>query len=217
MKVSPYGGLHVLADDDGRWKIDPVEQARAALAGGARVVQLRAKHTGDIETLAWAETIREMTRHVGARFVVNDRYDLALTVGADAVHLGQDDLRPADIPSAQRKQLAIGRSTHDPEQARAACGEGVAYLAYGPVFGTQSKDTPYSARGLTGLRDIVAIAGELPVVAIGGIDASNLGELLETGASGAAVISAVAAAEKPVDATRALVDHPGWSHARGPA
>ena len=80
------------------------------------------------------------------------------------------------------------------------------------MFGTQSKDSPYSARGLEALKEIVEIAGDLPVVAIGGINFDNLDVLLETGARGAAIIGAVAAADEPAAATRQLVEHPGWSN-----
>lgn len=212
MTAQLYCGLHVLADDDPRWSRDPVEQTRAALAGGARVIQLRAKHAGDREVLEWAEAIRRLTRECDARFVVNDRFDLAVASDADAVHLGQDDLHPNDIPEVLRKRLAVGRSTHNLDQARRVCGEGVDYLAFGPVFGTQSKDSPYSARGLEALKEIVEIAGDLPVVAIGGINFDNLDVLLETGARGAAIIGAVAAADEPAAATRQLVEHPGWSN-----
>lgn len=214
MTSHAYCGLHVLADDDPRWTRDPVDQTRSALAGGARIIQLRAKKAGDKEILEWARAIRALTREVGARFVVNDRFDLAIASDADAVHLGQDDLAPDDIPESFRARLAIGRSTHDVEQARAVLLEGVDYLAYGPVFGTRSKDSPYSARGLDALREIATLAGDLPVVAIGGIDQTNLAALLETGARGAAVIGAVAGAEKPEAAARALVDHPGWDDVR---
>ena len=78
-------GLHVLADDDPRWKWDPLEQARAACAGGARVVQLRAKHATDREVLAWGREIRRLCREAGALFVMNDRFDLALACQADGV------------------------------------------------------------------------------------------------------------------------------------
>lgn len=214
MTSTAYRGLHVLADDDPRWPRDPVEQSRSALAGGARIIQLRAKHAVDAEILTWALEIRALTRAVGARLVVNDRFDLALACAADAVHLGQDDLHPDDLPARDRKRLAIGRSTHDLTQARAVCDEDVDYLAFGPVFGTQSKDSPYTARGLDALREIVAIAGPLPVVGIGGIDRHNLGALLATGVAGAAVIGAVAGADDPAAATRELVEHPGWNAVR---
>ena len=200
-----FNGLHVLADDDPHWPVGPVEQAKHACAGGASVVQLRVKHATDREALVWGRAIRELTRDAGVRFVLNDRFDLALACGADAVHLGQTDLPPQALPPAARKRLAVGRSTHNLEQARAARSEAIDYLAFGPVFGTTSKASGYSARGTEALAQIVGLAAPLPVVAIGGIDASNVGEIAATGAAGAAVISAVAAASDPSRATRDLV------------
>lgn len=211
MSLPFFCGLHVLADDDPRWPNDPVEQTRAALEGGARIVQLRAKHATDRDVLGWAERIRTLTREHAATFVMNDRFDLALAADADAVHLGQDDLAPDELPDAVRARLAIGRSSHDIEQARRACAEPIDYLAFGPIFGTQSKPSPYSARGLATLREIVALACPLPVVAIGGVHVSNIGAVLSAGARGVAVISAIAGAEKPASATRSLVDHHAWA------
>jgi thiamine-phosphate pyrophosphorylase len=198
-------GLHVLADDAARWPQDPVAQARAACRGGAAVVQLRAKHATDRETLGWAVEIRKLTREAGALFILNDRFDLALAAGADGVHLGQEDVSPARLPAAARARLLVGRSTHTPEQARAACGEPVDYVAFGPVFGTRSKVSPYDARGAASLARVVGIAAPRPVVAIGGIDEDNIGRVGAAGAAGAALISAVAAADEPVEATRRLV------------
>lgn len=200
-----FAGLHVLADDDPRWPIGPVQQARHACAGGASVLQLRVKHATDRETVAWGRAIRELTRNAGVRFVLNDRFDLALACEADAVHLGQEDLPPGTLPAAARKQLAVGLSTHDLEQARAARSEAVDYVAFGPVFGTTSKASEYSLRGTRALSQVVEIVAPLPVVAIGGIDESNVGETVAAGAVGAAVISAVAAAPDPALATRNLV------------
>ncbi|MCZ6784661.1 MAG: thiamine phosphate synthase [Proteobacteria bacterium] len=204
--MSAYGGLHVLVDDDPRWGADPVAQARAACAGGARVVQLRAKHAGDRQVLAWAEKIRALTRARGVRFVLNDRFDLALTSDADAVHLGQEDLPPDAIPAALRARLEVGRSTHTLEQARAARDEPIDYVAFGPVFATGSKDTGYSERGLDRMRRVAELVAPLPLVAIGGIGPGNAGEALRRGAAGVAVISAVAGAEDPEAATRSLVE-----------
>jgi thiamine-phosphate pyrophosphorylase len=163
-------GLHVLADDDPRWRRDAVAQARAACAGGAAVVQLRAKRAIDREALAWCRAIRAITRESGTLFIVNDRFDLALATGADGVHLGQSDLPPGRIPPEAREALLIGRSTHDAAQAREALEEPIDYLAFGPVFGTTSKRSAYDARGLAALGEIAALAGRLPLVAIGGID-----------------------------------------------
>jgi len=199
-----FSGLHVLADDDPRWPHDPVAQARAACQGGAQVVQLRAKHAPDGQIVDWGRAIRALTREAGARFALNDRFDLALLTEADAVHLGQTDLAPNALPAAARKRLAVGRSTHTLDQATAALHEGVDYLAFGPVFDTASKSMAYSKRGLDRLREIVRLADGQPVVAIGGIDRGNADQIAATGAAGIAVISAVAAAIDPEAATRQL-------------
>jgi len=198
-------GLFVLADDDPRWKARPVEQARAACAGGARVVQLRAKTATDREALRWASEIRSLTRDAGVSFFVNDRFDLALVADADGVHLGQDDLHPADLPPEVRERLLVGRSTHTLEQVHAAIEQPVDYVAFGPVFGTESKASAYAARGLSLLREAVQAAAPLPLVAIGGIDAANAAAVAASGAAGAAVISAVANADDPERAVVELV------------
>jgi len=198
-------GLHVLADASPRWSLSPVEQARAACAGGASAIQLRAKLAPDRELLAWAAEIRALTEHTGALFLVNDRFDLALAAGADGAHLGQDDLPPVRIPPEARERLLLGRSTHTLEQASAARREPIDYVAFGPVFGTSSKNSPWGPRGLAQLEAVVRNLRPLPVVAIGGIDASNAASVRTTGAAGFAVISAVAGAREPEAATRALV------------
>jgi len=199
-----FCGLHVLVDDDPRWPYDVVEQTRAACAGGAPVVQLRTKHATDAQAVAWGREIRSLTASAGATFVVNDRFDVALACRADAVHLGQDDLPPAAVPKDVRARLAIGRSTHDLAQAREAASEPVDYVAFGPLFGTTSKDSAYDARGLPLLAEIVRVVAPRPVVAIGGIGLERIPALRAAGATGAAVISAVAAAADPEAATRAL-------------
>ncbi len=197
-------GLHVLVDDAPHWKRDPVEQAGAACRGGAQVIQLRAKGATDREALAWARAIRALTRRSGVAFLVNDRFDLALAAEADGVHLGQEDLPPARIPEPERARLWIGRSTHSLEQARRARAEPVDYVAFGPIFGTTSKVSAWSPRGAALLTEIRPIVAPRPLVAIGGIDSGNAAEVLRAGADGLAVISAVAGADDPEAATRAL-------------
>ncbi len=198
-------GLLMLADDSPTWKWDPVEQAQAACEGGASAVQLRAKHATDTDALRWADAIRALTRRFGAAFFINDRFDLALACEADGVHLGQGDLPPAEIPADVRERLLIGRSTHDFDQVAAACREPVDYIAFGPVFGTQSKASEYSARGLGMLTEVARTCAPRPVVAIGGIDSGCARAVAAAGAAGIAVISSVAAAPDPVAATRELV------------
>jgi len=201
-----YRGLHVLVDDDPRWGRDPVEQARAACRARVPVVQLRAKRAGDRTALAWAREIRALTRATGSRFVVNDRFDLALLAEADAVHLGQDDLPPEALPPEVRARLAVGRSTHTRAQLEAARDEDVDYVAFGPVFGTRSKDSPFSARGLEAVAEAVALAAPRPLVAIGGIERADLAALRALGVGGVAVISAVAASARPDEAAAELID-----------
>jgi thiamine-phosphate pyrophosphorylase len=152
-----------------------------------------------------AATIRALTRAAGVLFFVNDRFDLALACGADGVHLGQQDLPPSRIPPALRARLLVGRSTHTAEQVEEAMGEGVDYVAFGPVFGTRSKDSCHGPRGIEALRDAARRVRPLPLIAIGGIDVGRVRALGEAGAEGAAVISAVAGADDPEEATRALV------------
>ena len=200
-----YRGLHVLVDDDPRWSRNPVEQTRLACAVGVPVIQLRAKHATDQQCLEWAKEIRSLTSESGARFVMNDRYDLALLADADAVHLGQGDLPPSALPKEARQQLAIGRSTHTEEELRIARDEDIDYVAFGPVFGTTSKNSKWTARGLPALARAADLAGPRPLVAIGGIELNHLADLRQAGASGFAVISAFLAAKDPIDAGRELM------------
>lgn len=200
-----YGGLHVLVDDGTQWAHTPAAQAELACRGGARVIQLRCKHVTDAEILTLGREIRAVTRRYGARFVMNDRFDLALASEADCVHLGQGDLPPLKIPARLRERLAIGRSTHTLAQLREACTEPLAYVAFGPIFETTSKASPYEARGLALLAQACALAKPLPLIAIGGIQRERLAEVRAAGASGFAVIGAVAGAEDPEAATRDLL------------
>ena len=199
-------GLMALADDAPNWKIDPIEQARAACEGGASVVQLRAKRATDTVVLEWAEAIREITRKFGVGFFVNDRFDLALAVDADGVHLGQEDIPPSRIPMAARSRLLVGRSTHSLEQAREARGESVDYIAFGPIFATGSKDSPDDPRGVERLAEVVCAVQPLPVIAIGGIDLGNVARVTGAGVAGTAVISAIAEAADPGRTARALAE-----------
>ena len=204
--IARLRGLMVLADDAPNWKIDPIDQARAACEGGASVVQLRAKCATDSVALRWAAAIREITRKFGVGFFVNDRFDLALAADADGVHLGQEDISPSRIPMAARSRLLIGRSTHSLEQARAACEEPIDYIAFGPIFGTESKTSACDARGVERLAAVVRAIQPQPVIAIGGINLGNVASVAETGVAGVAVISAIAEAADPRADARALVD-----------
>lgn len=178
------------------------EVAVAAVAGGATAVQLRAKELDDDRLAPLAEELSARCRAAGVLFVVNDRVDVALGSGADGVHVGQSD-ELQDVRDRVGPEVVLGVSVHDVEQARAAEAGGADYLGV-TVWSTPTK-ADATPRGLDGLREIVA-ATSLPVVGIGGIGSANAAEVLGTGAAGVAVISAVAAAEDPVVATRVLAE-----------
>ena len=196
-------GIYPLADDDPRWRHDARAVVEAALAGGATALQLRLKRTSDRDALALARWASERARKAGALLFINDRFDLADLAGADGVHLGQDDVPPERIPAQLRERLLIGLSTHTLEQVRRSRSRPADYIGFGPVFGTASKESEWSPRGTALLAEAVAAAGR-PVVAIGGIGLGNAGEVSRGGACAAAVISAIAEADDPMEATRAL-------------
>lgn len=177
------------------------EVALAAVEGGATAVQLRAPELDAAELLALARDLARRCRRRGVVFVVNDRVEVAVESGADGAHVGQGD-RPADARE-RLGNLVLGVSVESSDQARAAEEGGADYLGV-TVWATPTKPEARPV-GLDGLRSIVR-ATSLPVVGIGGIDASNAGDVLRAGASGVAVVSAVGAAPDPVAATRALVD-----------
>ena len=159
-------------------------------AGGVRLVQLRAKDQTDSAFLAWIRPAVAPARAAGLRVIVNDRPDLALIVGADGVHVGQEDLSPADCRRLLGPEATVGLSTHRLDQVEAARREPIDYLAVGPVFATTGKRAPDPVVGL----DLVRRARErtgLPLVAIGGIDAARARAVVEAGADGLAVIGAL--------------------------
>lgn len=196
-------GIYAIADDDARWPHGPREVVLGALAGGATVLQLRQKHATDAAALELATWAASRCRDAGALCFVNDRFDLADLASADGVHLGDEDLAPERIPPDVRARLLVGLSTHTLEQVRASAARPIDYVAFGPIFGTRSKDSPWDARGLDSLSQAVRLAGR-PLVAIGGIDADNVGDVARAGAAAAAVISAVAGERDPIAAVRLL-------------
>ena len=202
-RLERVSGIYPLACDDPRWRHGPRGVVDAALAGGAKLIQLRLKHATDGDALALAEWAVARAHEAGALLFVNDRYDLADLAGADGVHLGDRDLPPERIPEDVRARLLVGLSSHTLEQVRASAARPIDYLAFGPVFGTRSKDTEWDARGLDLLREARSLTSR-PLVAIGGIGLENVGEVAKAGAAAAAVISVIADAEDPAGQTRAL-------------
>jgi thiamine-phosphate pyrophosphorylase len=180
-------------------------RTRQLLGAGPCCLQLRAKEAGARAFAAAARRMLPLCRAAGVPFCVNDRLDVALAVGADVVHLGQDDLPLADALRARvvagRPDLVVGLSTHNPGQAVAAASAGADYIGFGPVFATSSKLNPDPVVGLSQLSDICRTVS-VPVVAIGGIAPAQAGLLAQAGASAAAIISAVNNAPDPTAAGR---------------
>jgi thiamine-phosphate pyrophosphorylase len=198
VRLAP-GRLHVLTDMTLQGRFDHVELARLAALGGADAIQYRDKR--DVVSSERVRTARAL-RDVSARaaLIVNDHVDVALAVGADGVHLGRNDA-PVDVARATLGEGAwIGATANSLEEALRIDGAAVDYLGVGPVFGTGSKSNPAPALGLERLRRIVR-AVRVPVIAIGNITEDRVAAVLQSGAHGIAVLSAVACAEDPQAAT----------------
>jgi len=167
------------------------EQVRLLSLGGASLIQLREKHLPVLEFYEQAKAAMELAAASGVQLIVNDRVDLALAIGAHGVHLGQDDMPPEAARRLLRPEVIIGYSTHNVEQALAALTQPVDYIAIGPIFKTATKTDTSPVLGLDGLRAVRAAAGNVPLVAIGGITQVNAREVIEAGADSVAVISAL--------------------------
>lgn len=164
--------LHVLVEE--------LETARAAVAGGATVVQLRLKEASTDEVVERGRPFRELP----VAFVVNDDVEAALRLGADGVHLGRGD---GGAERAVEEGLMVGLSAASVEEARAAEARGATYVGAGPVWATPSKPDAAPAIGLHGLQEI-SQSVSVPVIAIGGVHAGNAADCVRAGASGVAVI-----------------------------
>ena len=175
---------------------------QAALDGGVRAVQLREKDLEGRELYALAEQLRALTRRYQARLLVNDRLDVALAVEADGVHLGQNSFAVKDARRLLGAEKLIGVSTHSQHEIAAA--READFLVFGPVYYTPSKAAYGEPQGLDRLRAAVAHSA-VPVFAIGGIKTERVAEVLETGAHGIAMISAISAATDPAQAAQALL------------
>ena len=188
-------GLYVIVDLAACRGRSPVDVAREALDGGARVVQWRDKLRDKGDQLSDALAIASLCRERGALFIANDHADFALAAGADGVHLGQHDLPIALVRPIVGTSMLVGVSTNNADEARAAEAAGADYVAIGAIFPTASKDVTRPA-SLDRIREVKA-AVRIPVVAIGGISAANIASVVAAGADAAAVISAVCAADDP--------------------
>ena len=208
--VVPY--LHVLTDAhaDVEVVLNTLHQVLDGAAGSnigadALAVQVRVKGRPDRAHLQLATAVAERCRAVGVTCLVNDRADIALAANADGVHLGAEDLPPEVVRRVAGQGLLIGGTARDPQTAQKLVRQGVDYLGVGPIFATTTKDGLPSPLGADRLAQVAA-AVDVPVLAIGGVDAQRLPETLRAGAHGAAVVSAVCGAQDPTEATALLLN-----------
>lgn len=206
------GGLYVIIDPSACRGRSPIEVATAALEGGASVLQWRDKQRDKGEQLDELRSIYRLCIEHDAALIINDHVDLALVVagedqpetGAVGVHVGQKDLPVSEVVKIVPHHYILGISTNNADEARHAAGNGAGYIAVGDIFGTASKagTRPASIDRLIEVRRVV----KLPVFGIGGINASNARQVIDAGADGIAVISAVCSADDPKGAAQELVE-----------
>ena len=193
-----------------------VEVVRAAIRGGVSCVQLREKGCSTREFMDEARLLKALLAGTGVPLFINDRLDVALAVGADGVHLGQNDLPIADARRLVGNRMIIGISAESVADAVRAEAEGADYIGASPVFTTPTKTDTASPLGLDGLRAIRR-AVQLPLVAIGGINADNAPQVLRAGADGLAVVSAIVSAPCPRTAAAGLRQRIQSTHNEEPA
>ena len=193
----------------GRELLDVVEDV---LKGGVKAVQLREKDLSGRELFELAKDLRAITKKYNAKLFINDRVDIAITVEADGIHLGQNSFSPEDVKKilrithhAHASRFLIGVSTHSLQEALKAEKEGADFITFGPVFYTESKARYGEPIGVDKLKEVVKTIN-IPVFAIGGIKLKNIKEVISTGAHGAAMISEIMAAEKPEVMVRNLLE-----------
>ncbi len=202
------GTLHVLTDYHLQQEHAHEELARMAIRGGADSIQFRQKHGGIQNILIEARSVADVCRDASLPLIVDDRIDVAQAVDAPGVHLGQNDFPVDAARDILGPDVLIGATATKPGQAADAYEQGADYIGFGPVFPTTSKRNPKSVKGPEGLADACESV-PIPVIAIGGITHDRVRPALEAGAHGVAVLSAVATATDPEQATarfRAAID-----------
>ena len=177
--------------------------AEAAVGAGVKIIQLRMKHAAREDVVREAREMRKATEGTDTLFIVNDDPSIAAEVGADGVHVGQDDMAPDEVRARYPDLRIVGLSTHNVAQACASTTQPIDYIGVGPVYATPTKDIPDPTLGLQTMGEMIAAAAH-PAVAIGGIDASRLPDVLAAGARNFAVVRAVCHSPDPYSAIRAL-------------
>lgn len=192
-RQSPIHGLYAIADAKWNPCTTLPEYVKRLLGGGCRLIQLRMKEVDPVVVRETALAIVRFKRAVDFTFIVNDHPDVALEVGADGVHVGNDDSSVVELKRQWGDRLMIGYSAHALDEAMMAAEVGADYVAFGAIFPTLTKGAGHPVQGLDKLREVVQ-GLHVPVVAIGGINRTNIGDVMKTGVSAVAMISALAQA-----------------------
>ena len=196
-KADQVRGLYVIIDPQVTGGRDPLDIAVAAVNGGARMLQLRDKLRDKGESLPLATALQDLCQRNGALLIINDHADVAAAVGSGGLHVGQTDL-----PVAQARQIiaphqVLGRSNREYEQLVESKEMGADHVAFGAIYATTSKGVARNPQGPERVREAKAIAGDTPLVAIGGINLGNVAPVVEAGADAICVTAAVGSAEEP--------------------
>ncbi len=199
-RLARLRGLYGIVDDGS--PLDPVAWARALASGGARAIQLRFKRTPPRAAIEIGRAVRAACP--GVLLLLNDRPDLALLCDADGVHVGEEDLSPADARRVVGPDRLVGATARGVGEARAAIASGADHLGVGPIFPSATKPLAVRPLGLDGLAAVVRALAPSPVVAISGIDGENVASVAQTGCAAAAVIGAIGGAADPEAAARTI-------------
>ncbi len=197
--------FHLYLITDRKISTKPLPEAvRLALEGGVRCVQLREKDLPVRELLALAQELRSITRDFGAKLFINDRVDVAVAVDADGVHLGHQSMPLEGARRVVGKDMLVGVSTHNLEEAKAAEACGADFITFGPIFETPPKANLVHTVGINGI--IMVKSGiKIPLFALGGVKSGFIGKILTSGAYGIAMISAILGADDIRKAAEVLV------------
>lgn len=186
---------------------DPLHVLEEALKGGITSFQLREKGPGALtgeELKAFAQACQQLCEQYSVPFIVNDDIGLAIEIGADGIHIGQEDGYISAVRDKVGPDMLIGVSTHNVTEAIAAADAGADYIGLGPVYETQTKTDTQPVIGIETIREVASLLPGLPIVAIGGISERRAGAIIKAGASGVAVISAISGEEDPGEAASRL-------------
>ena len=203
-KADQVRGLYVIIDPQVTGGRDPYDIAVAAINGGARMLQLRDKLRDKGESLPLATSLQDLCQRNGALLIINDHADVAAAVGSGGLHVGQTDLPVAQARQILAPHQVLGRSNREFEQLEGSKAMGADHVAFGAIYATTSKGVARNPQGPERVREAKAIAGDTPLVAIGGINLDNVTPVVEAGADAICVTAAVASAAEPEAAAAAM-------------